>query len=57
MRDLLRAGAVEETSSILFQGPLFSVPKKSTDKRRVILGTKKARKLLLKAEVLTFKSN
>ena len=35
--DLLAAGAVEETSSLLFQGPLFSVPKKNSTKRRVIL--------------------
>ena len=35
--DLLQAGAIEKTSSLLFQGPLFSVPKKGTDKRRVIL--------------------
>ena len=35
--DLLKAGAIEETSSILFQGPLFSVPKKNSTKRRVIL--------------------
>ena len=35
--DLLKAGAIEPTSSLLFQGPLFSVPKKNTSKRRVIL--------------------
>ena len=37
VQDLLSAGAVEETSSILFQGPLFTVPKKNSVKMRVIL--------------------
>ena len=37
VKDLLEAGAIEKTSSLLFQGPLFSVPKKNSDKRRVIL--------------------
>ena len=37
VQDLLKAGAIETTSSLSFQGPLFSVPKKGTDKRRVIL--------------------
>ena len=37
VQDMLKAGSIEETSSLLFQGPLFSVPKKDTDKRRVIL--------------------
>ena len=35
--DLLRAGAIEGVSSLKFQGPLFSVPKKDSNKRRVIL--------------------
>ena len=34
---MLEAGSVEEAKSLLFQGPLFSVPKKNTNKRRVIL--------------------
>ena len=37
LEDLVKAGAVERTTSLLFQGPLFSVPKKNSDKRRVIL--------------------
>ena len=37
LQDLLKAGAVEQTSSLLFQGPLFSIPKKNSTKRRVIL--------------------
>ena len=37
VKDLLQAGAVEKTNSLLFQGPLFSVPKKNSTKRRVIL--------------------
>ena len=36
-QDLLTAGAVERTSSLAFQGPLFSVPKKNSEKRRVII--------------------
>ena len=34
---MLLAGAVEETKSLAFQGPLFTVSKKDSDKRRVIL--------------------
>ena len=34
---LLEAGAIQETNRIAFQGPLFSVPKKDSEKRRVIL--------------------
>ena len=37
LKDLLEAGAVEQSTSLLFQGPLFSVPKKNSTKRRVIL--------------------
>ena len=35
--DLLSAGAIQRTNSLNFQGPLFSVPKKNSTKRRVIL--------------------
>ena len=34
---LLESNAIERTRQLSFQGPLFSVPKKGTDKRRVIL--------------------
>ena len=37
MVQLLEAGAIQETTRIAFQGPLFSVPKKDSEKRRVIL--------------------
>ena len=37
VQDLLQAGAIEKTNSLLFQGPLFSVAKKNSVKRRVIL--------------------
>lgn len=37
LRDLLQAGAIVKTSFIAFQARLFSVPKKGTSKRRVIL--------------------
>ena len=46
-QDLLSAGAVEETSSLMFQGPLFSVPKKDSDKRRVILDLSALNKSIL----------
>ncbi|XP_064111508.1 uncharacterized protein LOC135219001 [Macrobrachium nipponense] len=36
-RDLLQKGAFSRTKNLKFQGRLFSVPKKGTDKRRVIL--------------------
>ena len=45
--DLLQAGAIERTSSILFQGPLFSVPKKGTNKKRVILDLSTLNKSIL----------
>ena len=37
VHQLLEAGAIQETTQIAFQGPLFSVPKKNSVKRRVIL--------------------
>ena len=37
VQTLLDSGAIEKTSFLAFQGPLFSVAKKGTDKRRVIL--------------------
>ena len=37
VQTLLESGAIERTRFLAFQGPLFSVPKKGTDKRRVIL--------------------
>ena len=37
VQDLLLAGAIEKCTSLKFQGPLFSVPKKDSAKRRVIL--------------------
>jgi len=37
LKELLQVGAIEKTSFIAFQARLFSVPKKDTKKRRVIL--------------------
>ena len=47
IQDLKTAGAIEETKSLLFQGPLFTVPKKGTTKRRVILDLSALNKSIL----------